>query len=65
MSTTLNELVREQLIAESPQIESVIERDWYVDSVLNGMTNVELLERISVAIEHGVRVQWLYGIRQW
>lgn len=52
MSTTLNELVRDQIIAEGPQIVIASERERYVDETLNHMTNVELLERISDALFH-------------
>jgi uncharacterized protein YaaR (DUF327 family) len=58
--TTLNDLVREQILAEGPDIAS--EREYsdqnhykeacreYVDQQLSAMTNVELLERISDAL---------------
>jgi hypothetical protein len=56
--STLNELVRKQILAEGPDIASSRDqwthqaqydqaREDYVDGVLNAMTNVELLERIS------------------
>jgi hypothetical protein len=60
MSITLNELVRDQIIAEGPQIEDPAQRERYVDSQINILSNVELLERISDAVQHGVRTQWLY-----
>jgi hypothetical protein len=50
MSTTLNELVRDQILAEGPQTP-LLAATRYVDRELNAMTNVELLERISDAIE--------------
>jgi hypothetical protein len=65
-STTLNRLVRDQILAEGPDIAS--ERDrWpsqdayehrcqnYVNEQLNDMTNVELLERISDALDRIMR----------
>ena len=64
MSTTLNSLVRKQILAESPDIASAqywanqaqyndacVACDAYVDEQLNTMNNVELLERISIAQE--------------
>lgn len=61
MSTTLSELVREQILAEGPDLPSERE-DWthpqyeerceqYVDDTLNAMSNVQLLERISNALQ--------------
>jgi hypothetical protein len=59
--STLNERVREQVLAEGPDIASSRDQ-WthqgqydqacedYVDGVLNAMTNVELLQRISEAL---------------
>jgi hypothetical protein len=55
MSTTLNQLVRDQILDEGPDeigfATSLVEQssNWerYVDEQLNAMTNVELLERIS------------------
>lgn len=65
MSKTLNELVREQILAEGPDLPSEqdwrsqaayeVRRDEYVDEQLNAMTNVELLERISAALETRTR----------
>ena len=61
MSTTLSSLVRKQILDGGPDIAS--ERDWlsqmdydeacerYVDGALDSMSNVELLERISSALE--------------
>jgi hypothetical protein len=58
---TINELVRKQILAEGPDLPS--ERNWknqtdynvrcetYIDEQLNAMNNVELLERISAAME--------------
>ena len=51
MSTTLNQLIRDQILAEGPQIETYIYRESYVDGQLNTLTNVELLERISDALD--------------
>ena len=57
----VNDLVRTQILAEGPDLPS--EHDWktqadydarceqYVDDQLNAMSNVELLERISAALE--------------
>jgi len=57
---TLNEMVREQILAEGPDLPS--ERDWtsqsdyearrelYIDEQLESMSNAELLERISNAL---------------
>ena len=54
MSTTLNQLVRDQILAEGPsdtlQVADDLERDTYVDDVLNQMTRAELLQRISDAL---------------
>jgi hypothetical protein len=52
--TTLNQLVRNQILSEGPDIAS--SRDQWthqkqLDGVLNAMTNAELLERISDALE--------------
>jgi hypothetical protein len=61
MSKTLNEMVREQILAEGPDIASSRDK-WthkaqydracedYVAGALNAMPNVELLERISNAL---------------
>lgn len=54
---SLNELVREQILAEGPDeigfatslVEQSANWDRYIDEQLNAMTNVELLERISDA----------------
>jgi hypothetical protein len=58
---TINESVRLQILREGPDIAS--EREWqtqaayrmrcdeYVDALLNNMTNVQLLERISEAMK--------------
>jgi hypothetical protein len=58
---TLKQLVRDQILAEGPDIASTRDQ-WthqeqynracydYVDGELNAMTNVELLERISDAL---------------
>jgi hypothetical protein len=57
---TLNELMRDQILAEGPQIELpdgatqadyIDARNTYIDDQLNSMTNLELLERISAAHE--------------
>lgn len=59
MRVTVKDLVRDQIRDEGPP-QSIIAGARYVDVQLNAMTNVELLEYISDAIDHGVRVQWLY-----
>lgn len=61
---TLNELVREQILAEGPQITDYITRKDYVDGVLNAMPNVELLDRISDAHE-AIRRESLDHIKCW
>jgi hypothetical protein len=60
MSGSLNELVRDQILAEGPDIAS--EQDWvnqahyeqvrdeYIEEVLDSMRLSELLERISDAL---------------
>jgi hypothetical protein len=64
--STLNELVRAQILAGGPDIASsrdewecqeqyLLACDDYVDDVLNEMTNVELLERISDALAGRLR----------
>jgi hypothetical protein len=70
VSTTLNQLVRDQILAEGPDIASLKEYisqrayvdacENYIDVELNAMNNVELLRYISDALAHGVRTQWLY-----
>lgn len=55
MSTTVKELVRDQVAAEWPDRT---EED--INGHINAMTNVEMLERISSAIEFGARTQWLF-----
>jgi hypothetical protein len=52
MSNTLNQVVRDQILAGGPEIldgESELQEQ-YIDSELNAMTNVELLSRISDAL---------------
>jgi hypothetical protein len=50
MSTTLHRLVRDRILAEGPH--SPLPADTiYVDRELNAMTNAELLERISDALD--------------
>jgi hypothetical protein len=71
MSTTVSELVRKQILAEGPGIfekyQWQSQSDYidactnYIDGQLNGMSNVELLERVSDAVKFGVRTQWLFG----
>jgi len=74
MSKTLNEMVRGQVLAEGPDIAS--EQDWinqgqyddacsaYIDEQLDAMTNVELLERISAALESAL-IKGLGGREHW
>jgi hypothetical protein len=57
-TTTLNGLVRDQILAEGPEMPyaaTLNEHDGncedYVSEVLDNMTNTELLERISSALE--------------
>lgn len=45
--------VRDQILMEGPQIEEPRERELYIDDMLNAMTNIELLERISNALKEG------------
>lgn len=51
MSTTLKELVRNQTLAEGPDLATG-EYDDYIDMELNATSNVELLERISDVFEY-------------
>jgi len=51
VSTTLSEMVREQVLTEGPKLEDRTEIIWYTDHAINGMSNVELLERISDALQ--------------
>lgn len=71
MSTTLVKMVRDQVLAEGLDIAS--EQDWtdqnhlntacdeYVDAELNRMSNVELLERISDALQRATNMP----VRPW
>lgn len=61
---TLNELVRKQILMEGPQICDERMREDYIDSQLNELTNVELLERISAAQEQLQR-QTLDHVKCW
>jgi hypothetical protein len=47
---TISELVRAQVLAESPQHEDARVRWLYVDQTIDAMDNTELLDRISDAI---------------
>jgi hypothetical protein len=54
MSSTLSELVREQILAEGPEyLADVIPmmREDYITAQLDNMSNSQLLERISDAID--------------
>ena len=65
MSTTLNQLVRDQILAEGPQImgpDALTRREEYTDDALSIMSNVELLERISDALQRALLAQRLYGL---
>jgi hypothetical protein len=55
--TNLMVLVRQQVLAEGPEYlhGNVRLIDEYVDEQINAMTNVELLERISAALEYRIR----------
>jgi hypothetical protein len=74
MSNTLNQLVRNQILAEGPDISSMhgyvsqIAYDAacaeYIDEQLNSMTNVELLQRISDAQETLAK-QALDQVKHW
>jgi hypothetical protein len=56
--TTLNDLVRDQILAEGGEIKLPVDMQVsyvdacnnYIDEQLNSMTHVELLERISDAL---------------
>jgi hypothetical protein len=51
---TLNRLVRDQILAEAPSYERESHKslqDYYVNDQLRSMSNVELLERISDALQ--------------
>ena len=50
MSATLNQLVRDQILAEVSQMDDPAWRERYVNMVLDKMSNTELLERISAAL---------------
>ena len=52
MSTeTLNQLVRDQILAEGPQHEDAEASELYVNEQLHYMPHSELLERISQALQ--------------
>jgi hypothetical protein len=55
MSNTLNELVRNQILAEGPQITMQWAREDYVSHQLRHMSHADLLERISDAQEQLTR----------
>jgi hypothetical protein len=46
-SKTLTQLVRDQILAEAPQISDPDWRERYIDTVLDAMSHAELLERIG------------------
>ena len=51
MSRTLNGIVREKIMDEGPPLEPSEADLHYVDNTLNAMSNVELLEYISGALQ--------------
>lgn len=52
MSTlTLKQLVHNQLKAEAPGFETALQFDHYISRTLHEMTNSELLDRISDALD--------------
>lgn len=51
MRTTLNQMVRDQILAEGPQFHTEYEREYYLNGIFVNMPNDELLERISDAFE--------------
>jgi hypothetical protein len=51
MSTTLNQLVRDQILAEGPDHVGIESAERYINEQLHYMPHSELLERISVALE--------------
>ena len=51
MRSTLHQLVRDQILADGPPIGGILRRLEYANTQLNAMTNVELLERISDALD--------------
>lgn len=61
MSTTLQEMVREQIAAEGPDDNGPVSEE-YIDDQLNHMTNVELLERISDALKQATTQ---FAVRPW
>jgi uncharacterized protein YpiB (UPF0302 family) len=51
MRATLNQLVRDQILNESPGLQQPWLQERYIEEQLNEMPNAELLRRISNAIE--------------
>lgn len=62
MSTTLSEMVRSQILAEGPDLEGPTACDRYIDETLSMMSNLELLERISDALQEAAT---RYAVRPW
>lgn len=50
--TTINKMVRNQILAEAPQMTDEFIRERYIERTLHEMSNSELLERISDALEY-------------
>jgi hypothetical protein len=48
---TLNQLVRDHIRADMLQIEGASNREVYIDRYIDMMPNIELLERISNALD--------------
>lgn len=46
----INTIVRKQILAEAPQLGGAAACNLYIDSAINEMSQVELLQRISDAI---------------
>lgn len=51
IGTTINKLVRNQILEEIPQITDSWLREQYVEVHINALTPAELLERISNALD--------------
>lgn len=61
MSTTLRELVRNQILAEAPGMEGAPQAERYVERTLHDMSNSELLDRISDALQTAAQMP----VRPW
>lgn len=51
---TVAQLVRDQVCDEGPQIGNAADREEHIESEIRHMSNVELLHRISDAIEQRI-----------